>query len=247
MAIPTATTLSYNPNNPVYVAPETQQTTTNLATLPTDASYVDPEKATVAGQLKGILTSGNPLLESVRAKSDQAYNSRGLLQSQGGVRAGTAAMIDTATPIAAADAGLFGDLAKSSQKANQDAALNNQIADIEYKKSKNNALITGALTQQETAGKVELQKLADNAQMQRLEIDNQWKDMFNMDQMDTEESKALMNVAGGLGQELTGGIERLLRDTNITDKTAAVEALMTQYRSQLTTAAAIVNIPLSWS
>ena len=68
-----------------------------------------------------------------------------------------------------------------------------------------------------------------------------------MDQMDAEDSKNLMAVSAQLGVELTGGIERMLRDTNITDKTAAVEALMTTYRSQLTTAAAIVNIPLVWS
>jgi len=244
---PRATTLNYNPNLPVYAEPETQNTQTALGQLAPDSSYVDPTKATVAGQVGGILGSGSPVLRPAQALSDQAYNARGLLQSQGGVRAGTAAVIDKALQIATPDAQFYQGLAGQTQKTTQDAALNNQLAGIEYKKSLNNAKITGALTTQEQAGQVEMQKLADTAQMQRLEVDNQWKELINMDQMDAEDAKNLMAVSASLGTELTGGIERLLRDTNITDKKAAVEALMTTYRSQLTTAAAIVNIPLTWS
>lgn len=244
MAIPKPTTLNYDPLLPVYAQPETQQTATPLEEIP---EPVIPEKATVSGQLKGILEEGSPVLRAAQAQSDYAYNARGLLQSQGGVRAGTAAVIDKALQIATPDATLYGNIAQTTQKAKTDAALNNQLANIELKKSKNNALIAGEFTKQEQAGRYELQKLADTAQIQRLEIDNQWKDMFNMDQMDTEEARSLLSVQGQLGADLTGGIERMLRDTNVTNKTEAIDALMTQYRAQMSTAAAIVGIELDWS
>ena len=197
--------------------------------------------------MTGLLADDSDYMKLNIAKATTASNARGMLNTSMATQAGRSAAINAALPIAQQDAGLFGDMSKRSQQTTEDSMLNNQLAGIEYQKSLNNARITGALTQQEQAGQAEMQKLADTAQMQRLEVDNQWKELINMDQMDAEDSKNLMAVSAQLGVELTGGIERMLRDTNITDKTAAVEALMTTYRSQLTTAAAIVNIPLVWS
>lgn len=247
MAIPTATTLNYDPDLPVYAEPETQQTATNIAPLNPSSSYVDENKATVAGQMKGLLAENNDYMKMNVAQAAKDANKRGMLNSSMAVQAGRAAAINAVLPIAQQDAQMYGNMAQQSQKTTEDSLLNNQLAGIEYKKSLNNARISAALTSVDQKGQIEVQKLADTAQMQRLEVDNQWKDMLNMDQMDTEEAKGLMQVSAALGSELTGSIERVLRDTNIENKTEAVNALMTQYRAQLTTAAAIVNIPLTWS
>jgi hypothetical protein len=56
-----------------------------------------------------------------------------------------------------------------------------------------------------------------------------------------------MSASGQMGQELTGSIERILRDTNITNKTDAISALMTQYKAQLNTIAAMAGTTLVWS
>jgi len=245
MAIPTPTTPIYDPKIPVYAQPETTATTTDLAKLPEDSSFVD-EQNTVQGRMTGLLADNSDYMKLNVAGATKAANAKGLLNTSMATQSGQAAAIQSALPIAQQDASLFGDLAKTSQKTTQDSLLNNQLAGIEYQKSLNNAAITGALTQQEQKGQAEIQKLADNAQMQRLEIDNQWKELINMDQMDAEESKALLSVSASLGTELTGGIERILRDPNISDKTSAIAALQTSYKTQLTTAAAIVNIKLDW-
>lgn len=247
MAIPTATTLNYDPNLPVYAAPETQNTQTDLGILKPASSYVDESKATVSGQLSGILSSGSPLLRAAATQANQLSNAKGMLTSQSGMRSAMGAVVDKGLQIATPDAAMYGNMALQTQKTEQDAALNNQLAGIEYKKGLNNARITGALTAQEQAGQVELQKMSDTAQMQRLEVENQWKHMLNMDQMDSQEAQQLSTLAGSMGTEINGSIERILRDTNIENKPEAIRALMTQYRSNLSTAAAILNIDLNWS
>ena len=242
---PKPTTLNYDPNLPVYAEPQTANPTTQLGQLPSNASYVD-ENNTVQGRMTGLLADDSDYMKLNVAKATAASNARGLLNTSMAGQAGRAAAINAALPIAQQDAGLFGDMSKRSQQTTEDSMLNNQLAGIEYQKSLNNARITGALTQQEQAGQAEIQKLADTAQMQRLEVDNKWKELINFDQMDSEEAKSLLQVSSSLGAELTGGIERLLRDPNIADKTAAAEALMTNYRAQMDTAAAMVNIKLTW-
>ena len=246
MAIPKATTLDYDPNVPVYVSPQTTETTTQLGDLPSNSTFVD-ENNTVQGRMTGLLGADSDYMKLNVAGAMKNANARGLLNSSMATQSGQAAAINSALPIAQQDASLFGDMSKVSQKTTQDSMLNNQLAGIEYKKSLNNAAITGALTQQETAGKFELQKLAETASMQRLEVDNQWKDLLNMSSLDSDEIKTLMQAGTALGTELQGGIERILRDPNITKKADAISALTSTYKSQLTTISAIASIPLVWS
>jgi hypothetical protein len=230
-----------------YTEPALVDPKATLAPLPKADTYLDPAKATVEGRVTNLMSAPNELLQQAKALSNEDYQSRGLMLSGGGVQAGTGAMMGKALEIATPDAALYGNMALNTQRSTEDAALNNQLAQIEKAKSQNNARISGQLTELEQKGQQELQKLSDTAQMQRLDVDNQWKQSINFDQLDAEEAKALMGVAATLGAELTGGIERILRDPNITNKTSATNALMTQYRTQLSTAAAIVGIKLKWS
>jgi len=212
-----------------------------------DASYINPSTGTVEGRVAGILAADSPVMQSARTKAAQQYARRGLLQSQGGVAAGEAAVIDKAIQIAQPDAALYGSLAQSRQKAGLEASVNQQLAEIEKRKYETNALITGSLAQQEQAGKQNLQTMADSAVTQRIQLENQWKDYLQAEQLDSAETQSVMQAAGAMGTQLSGSIERLLRDTNITDKTSAIDALMTQYKSQLNTVAAVAGITLEWS
>ena len=294
--------MAYTPKALEYIEPTLVAPTATLPALPKAETYVNPKLATVEGRTTNLLKADNELLQTARAASNSAYNDRGLLNSGGGVMAGTGAVIGKALEIATPDAALYGNMALNTQRSTEDAALNNQLAQIEKAKSQNNARISGRLTELDQQGQQELQKLTgsqqsdlqvltgnqqmnlqkqtdaaqllrqndeqqsqlqlqtlsgtqqlnlqkqtDAAQLQRLNIENQWKSDINMDQMDAEEAKALMGVAATLGAELTGGIERILRDPNITKKTSATTALMTQYKTQLSTSAAIVGIKLKWS
>lgn len=245
---PTASTPNYDPDMPVYAEPEDlEHNTITIGEQKDIDSYIDPNKATVEGRVQGILANNSMLRNSVEADARVASNQRGILNTTMNQTAATKGLLDKAVEIATPDAALYGSMAVEQQQTDTDALLNQQVADLEFQQSKNNARISGALTTQELEGQAEIQKMADVAQLQRVEIDNQWKELMNLDQLDAQDAQNLLQTSAAIGAELTGGIERLLRDPNIENKTEAVEALMTQYKSQLSTAAAIVNINLEWS
>ncbi len=61
-------------------------------------------QSTVAGQLAGILKTGNPLLEAAKAAAMQAANARGLQNSSMATEGGENAIVNSALPIAQQDA-----------------------------------------------------------------------------------------------------------------------------------------------
>lgn len=236
--MPTVSTLNYNPDAPVYAAPET--------TLPESQVEVDPTK-TAMGLTSQYLQQDSPLVGAAQSTATRTANKRGLLNSSIAAGEGTKAAIETVSPLAQKDSELYGNI-----------ALNNQVAQLEYQKSVNNAAITGALTAQDYSGKFELQKLSDNAQMQRVEIDNMFKLQLQNDQLDAADRQNVITSVTTMGNETIGSIERILRDTNIdgtkkdpktglTAKEAAIQAVMTNYRANVTTAGAIAGLKLTWS
>lgn len=80
---------------------------------------VDPEKSTVAGQLKGILASSSPLMKLAESKGIMYANRRGLQNSSIGAGSAMREVINAALPIASQDA----QTNWNSQTLNQ-AALN---------------------------------------------------------------------------------------------------------------------------
>lgn len=62
---------------------------------------------TVQGQLGGILSAGNPLLEGAKARAQQQANARGLQNSSMAVQSGEEAIVNTALPIAQQDAAAY--------------------------------------------------------------------------------------------------------------------------------------------
>jgi len=92
---------------------------------------VDRPTETVQGQLESILGSGSPLLERAQAGAMQTANSRGLINSTMAAQAGQAALMDTALPIATADANIYGQAAGQNQQYQNQAA--GQTADQRLK------------------------------------------------------------------------------------------------------------------
>lgn len=68
---------------------------------------VDAPTQTVQGQLGDILKNGNPLLEAAKARAMQQANSRGLQNTSMAAQAGEEAVVNTALPIAQADAAAY--------------------------------------------------------------------------------------------------------------------------------------------
>lgn len=87
------------------------------------------ESKGVAGRVNSIISSGSPLMKSAQTRAAQAANSRGLMNSSLGVQAGQQALIETAMPMATADAGLFQTQALTNQAAKNTAGqFNSQQA-----------------------------------------------------------------------------------------------------------------------
>lgn len=72
---------------------------------------------TTQGQLDSILSGDSPLMQRARTIAAQQANSRGLLNSSMAAEAGTAAMIDRATPIAASDSAVYDTRARFNADA----------------------------------------------------------------------------------------------------------------------------------
>jgi len=231
---------------PGFKLPQGQSTQSAATPVKPDESYIKPGLATVEGRVENLIRTDNPLTQAAAAAAERKYQAKGLLQSSGAVQAGVGAAMEQAVQIATPDAALYGGLAQQRQRTDLETSVNNQLAEIERKKFENNALITASLSSQDISGKKELQTLADTAAKERIQLENEWKDYLSQSQYDTAETQALMQSAGAMGQELTGSIERLLRDTNIVNKQDAIAALMAQYKAQLNTVAATAGITLEW-
>lgn len=257
-------TYNYDPKAPVYAAPDTEFNAVSVdgqALAGQTMAGIDESKATVSGQMTGLLNQNSPYMQAATAGAMRTANNRGLLNSSIAAGEGQKAAIESSMPIAQQDAGFYQGIHTQNAKTISDSFLNNQIGELDYNKSVANAELTGALTAQDYAGKFALQKLSDYAQERRVEIDNAFKLNMNADNLDSAERQQLLNIQGAASTNLTSSIERIMRDTNISGtvsvvqngrtvkidaKQAAIETLMSGYKSTMNTAAALVGLKLTW-
>jgi hypothetical protein len=190
----------------------TTPTMLNLGDL--DRRTVDAGKETVAGQLDSILKQDSPLMESARARAKQEANSRGLLNSTMAATAGEKAMIDSAMPIAQADAGTHGKaadynvaLVNQGRLANMDAAnkaATQQVA-IDADKGTQERDIQAKYKLQEMQGLIEKMKTesasADKKESTRLQL---LHDVLNSTELSPDRKAALFTELGEPG--LAGAI-----------------------------------------
>jgi hypothetical protein len=253
--------LNYDPNSPVYAAPDTTFNSVDLdqSKIQSPSSVVDKDTATVAGQLKGILSSGSPLLQAAEAKTMRAANARGLLNTSMAAGEGTKAMIETATPIAQQDASLYGTLTQQNNQAVNNSLVNSQVANLEFNKDKNTAEIQGKLKEQDIAAnwrtanldkdtRVQLQEMTDTAQMSRLQIETDTQKMIKSMGVASEKQQSVMGVIANMGEQVIGSINSLLanQDLDFASKQYALSTIMSNYKASASTAAAISGLTLSW-
>ena len=257
-------TYNYDPQAPVYAAPKTSFAKVNVdgqALTDQALAGIDENKATVSGQMTGLLNQNSPYMQAATAGAMRTANQRGLLNSSIAAGEGQKAAIESSMPIAQQDAGFYQGIHTQNAKTISDSFLNNQIGELDYNKSVTTSAQIGAQTAQDYAGKFALQKLSDYAQERRVEIDNAFKLNMNADNLDSAERQQLLNIQGAASTNLTSSIERIQRDTNISGtvsvvrdgktvqidaKQAAIETLMSGYKSTMNTGAALVGLKLTW-
>lgn len=84
----------------------------NLSQVQGTTPWTVQPNQTVQAQLQQIIASDSPLMQQARTRALQTANGRGLLNSTMSQTAADSAMYDAAYPIAAADAGLYGEAAR---------------------------------------------------------------------------------------------------------------------------------------
>lgn len=89
----------------------------NLSQLQNPTGWDVQPNETVRSQLQQIIADDSPLMQQARTRALQTANSRGLLNSTMSQTAADSAMYDAAYPIAAADAGLYGEAARFNADA----------------------------------------------------------------------------------------------------------------------------------
>lgn len=103
----------------------------NALTALADKNKVNPvpqdfeEDKGVAGRVNALTQSSSPLMQTAQTQAKQATARRGLMNSSIGVQAGQQAVINTAMPIAQADAGLYQQQRLANQNAQNTAGLTN--------------------------------------------------------------------------------------------------------------------------
>lgn len=83
------------------------------------------ESKGVAGRVNQLTSQSNPLFTAAGTRAKQQAASRGLLNSSIATQAGQQAVIETATPIANADASLYQQQQLANQQATNDASARN--------------------------------------------------------------------------------------------------------------------------
>lgn len=89
----------------------------NLSQVQGTTPWTVQPNQTVQAQLQQIIASDSPLMQQARTRALQTANGRGLLNSTMSQTAADSAMYDAAFPIAAADAGLYGEAARFNADA----------------------------------------------------------------------------------------------------------------------------------
>lgn len=165
---------------------------------------VNTGNETVAGQLTSLLDSGSSYVQQARNNAMQTANSRGLLNSTMAATAGEKAAIESALPIAQADAGTFKTVADyNTALKNETAKYNTDQANTLTQKSFDvNANLFGQ--QQKTE--------ADRAAQF---VDQQAKAALQTQQIEADKYKVDANIAADAAKSKTSLVNNILMTTDL--------------------------------
>lgn len=185
------------------------------------------ESKGVAGRVDSIIKTNSPLMQTAVTRANQAANAKGLRNSSMAVQAGQQAVIETATPIANADAGLFQQQSLANQSArnntnqfNSNARTTVGLTGLEagqkegqfgqslmeqarqFDKSKD--LDTRQLDQQQEQYRGELDLKGQQLKESSRQADAQLANQRTIAQMDADNRLKLAEVEAGFKQDIAG-------------------------------------------
>jgi hypothetical protein len=207
----------------------------------TAASYnpatrtLDEKNGTAAGRVDSILSKGSPLLERAQAQAVQQSQARGLINSSMAAEAGTAAMIDKATPLAQQDADAYNKVDSDNQAAQNTAA--------QYNASEINRFGLQASDQGFQASQQKDSQAFQNSQLDKTQ-------QFQATQADTDREIAVQkfnveqeNAFKTQAQAHANTLEQLGLQSKLTNSTLPAQSLTNILQQQQTSVGAIMADP----
>ncbi len=231
---------------------------------------VDPGKQTVAGQLTSLLSSGNPYLEAARSGAMETANSRGVLNSSMAAGAGEAAAINSALPVASADASTYNNAENFNKSAdntalqfganteNQAGLIGTQTEAQKQIAQQAADIQTGQVLPAQTAAQKELTAATGEQQRQTLAQSGQ-QDIATQT-LRGEQATDLANIeaqyktliqasasAADVMKNASGAVGAIMADTTTTteQKQAAVNTVSQLVRSSLAVSGSIADLDLT--
>jgi hypothetical protein len=205
----------------------------------TGVYYTPPYKKTaasdtVAGQLEGLLAKESPYMQAAQTGAKQSAASKGLLNTTMAATAGQKAAIESALPIAQADAGYFQQQELAKQQAELQKGLYETQGDISAKLSKQQHEQDMA----KQSAQIDWQKLELQAKMdvETARLDEANKKMFN-------------DTVNAINEDYMNDYMEIMLNPNFAtdaDRQAAIDVLNENTRKRLEVAASVANATLEW-
>lgn len=211
-----------------YEVPQTLDTT-----IKGGGEYLTPE-AKVSTQLTNLLAADSPYMTQVANKSNEQANKLGLLSSSMAVGAGQRAAIQSALPIAQADAQMAGQFQLGQQKAEYDVSkdlISTQL-NADYLKYKGEIDTTFQSAMKSADAKTAAiyqdaqNKWNYDIQTSLKTFDNQWAERLANGQVSQERYNNAMSSIGAITQNTQTNISNVLQDPDIASMNADVVASM---------------------
>jgi hypothetical protein len=249
-------------------APKPANTSLADGDLKMDATgaYYTPQ-ASVANQLSGLLAKESPYMTAARSSSQQAANSRGILNSTMAGTAGEKAAIESALPIAQQDAGYHQDLGRQASQGDITSRLQGEQGNIQKGLYETQGDINSRLQAEqgniqkglyETQGDISKQLSAQDHQqkMAMQDADISWKKLDLESRMQVEAARlsqdakvAFDQSVNAISQDYMKDYMELMLNPNLktpADRNKAIAVLAENTRQRYAAAAAIAGFELEW-
>lgn len=191
---------------------------------PEDVAF--DESRGVAGRIDSLIAQDSPLMQAAQTRARQRQSALGTLNSSMAIQAGEQALLDTALPIANADAGLFQQQNLANQGARNQALLanaQNQLAagTRGTELDTQNSQMAAELGQRERLSLAELaerRRAAEQAEATRValaELDSGTRErLANIEFQSRAQIQGNQNIAGAWDR-MMGEITRIQTDPNL--------------------------------
>lgn len=189
------------------------------------ARTVEAPRETVAGQMQGLIQDNSPYIQMARTGAKQQMNSRGLLNSSMAVSAGDAAAYQAALPIAQADANVYGNAANLTN-----TTLNQSLADRD--KAQTATSVTNA---------------AQTNDIAKANLSADTQKTIATTEANYKTGQQLQGSAAGLQSNYATQRTQIMQNTTMdaASKTAALNALDAQYKSDVNLLGSVAGIDLT--